>query len=50
MSLHIKHLVVIGIGLIGGSVALALRRAGCVGRITGVGRSVENLEEGCVSV
>ncbi|PCI44740.1 MAG: prephenate dehydrogenase [Proteobacteria bacterium] len=45
MSLHIKHLVVIGIGLIGGSVALALRRAGCVGRITGVGRSVENLEE-----
>ena len=45
MTLSIKHLVVIGTGLIGGSVALALRRAGCVERITGVGRSVANLEE-----
>jgi len=45
MRLNIKHLVVIGTGLIGGSVALALKRAGCVERITGVGRSVENLEE-----
>lgn len=43
--LVIKHLVVIGTGLIGGSVALALKRAGCVERITGVGRSVKNLEE-----
>jgi len=41
----IKHLVVIGTGLIGGSVALALKRAGCVERITGVGRSAQNLEE-----
>ncbi len=45
MSIAIKHLVVIGTGLIGGSVALALKRAGCVERVTGVGRSVENLEE-----
>lgn len=38
------HLVVIGVGLIGGSVARALRRAGCVARVTGVGRSQANLE------
>lgn len=42
---HIKHLVVIGTGLIGGSLALALKRAGCVERVTGVGRSAENLKE-----
>jgi len=41
----VPHLVVIGVGLIGGSVARALRRAGFVGRITGVGRSRQNLEE-----
>jgi len=40
----IKHLVVIGTGLIGGSLALALRRAGAVERVTGVGRNRENLE------
>lgn len=44
MMREIRHLVVIGTGLIGGSVALALRRAGCVVRITGVGRSAENLQ------
>ncbi len=40
----IRHLVIIGTGLIGGSLALALRRAGAVGRVTGVGRSLPNLE------
>ncbi|GAV19765.1 prephenate dehydrogenase [Mariprofundus micogutta] len=40
----IQHLVVIGTGLIGGSVSLALKRAGVVHRVTGVGRSRENLE------
>jgi len=40
----IKHLVVVGVGLIGGSVSLALQRAGLVQRVTGVGRSRENLE------
>lgn len=39
-----KHLVVIGTGLIGGSVSLALKRAGAVERVTGVGRSRDNLE------
>lgn len=40
----INKLVVIGVGLIGGSFALALRQAGQVGRIVGVGRSAENLQ------
>ncbi|MES0371079.1 MAG: prephenate dehydrogenase/arogenate dehydrogenase family protein [Mariprofundaceae bacterium] len=40
----VDHLVVIGVGLIGGSVARALKHAGFVGRVTGVGRSRENLD------
>ena len=40
----IGKLVVCGVGLIGGSFALALRRAGAVGRIIGVGRRREPLE------
>jgi len=40
----VKHLVVIGVGLIGGSVARALKHAGFVGHVTGVGRSRENLD------
>lgn len=41
----IGKLVVIGVGLIGGSAALALRHAGRVGHVTGVGRSRANLDE-----
>lgn len=41
----INKLVVIGVGLIGGSLALDLRRAGQVGTVTGVGRSAANLAE-----
>ncbi len=37
-------LVVIGVGLIGGSFALALKRAGKVARVIGVGRSAANLQ------
>jgi len=39
-----NKLVVIGVGLIGGSVAAALRRAGLVRRIVGVGRGRTNIE------
>ena len=39
----IPKLVVIGVGLIGGSAALALRREGRVGEVIGVGRSAANL-------
>ena len=40
----LNKLVIIGVGLIGGSFALALRQAGLVKQITGVGRSQHNLQ------
>ena len=40
---RLKKIVIFGIGLIGGSLALALRRAAVAERIVGVGRSPENL-------
>lgn len=40
----IERLAVIGVGLIGGSLARALRAADAVGEIIGCGRSIENLE------
>jgi len=40
----IERLVVIGVGLIGGSFALALKAAGGVGHVVGVGRSRANLD------
>jgi len=39
----IGKLVVVGVGLIGGSCAAALRRAGAVGEIVGLGRSSESI-------
>jgi len=41
----INKLVIIGVGLIGGSFALSLRKAGLVKHITGLGRSKENLKQ-----
>lgn len=41
----IERLAVLGVGLIGGSVATALKRAGAVGRVVGYGRSRANLDE-----
>jgi prephenate dehydrogenase len=41
---HLHKLVVVGVGLIGGSCALALRRAGSVGEVVGVGRTHTNLD------
>jgi prephenate dehydrogenase len=41
----IDHLVIIGVGLIGGSFALDLKNKGLVGHITGVGRGRANLEK-----
>ncbi|AJF06946.1 prephenate dehydrogenase [Geoalkalibacter subterraneus] len=41
----IPRLAVIGVGLIGGSLALALREAGAVGEIVGIGRGLENLQK-----
>jgi prephenate dehydrogenase len=44
-GLKIGKLVVIGTGLIGGSFALALKRARAVKRVVGVGRTARNLAE-----
>lgn len=42
---RIEQLLIIGVGLIGGSFALALRQSGAVGTIVGAGRSIANLEK-----
>ena len=44
MAVAIEKLVVVGVGLIGASFALALKEAGAVGKVVGVGRSRANLE------
>lgn len=40
----IKQLTIIGVGLIGGSLARALKRAGAVGEVVGAGRDAEHLQ------
>jgi prephenate dehydrogenase len=40
---RIEKLVIVGVGLIGGSFALALKAAGAVGRVIGVGRGAQNI-------
>jgi prephenate dehydrogenase len=40
---RIEKLVIVGVGLIGGSFALALKGAGAVGRVLGVGRGASNI-------
>ncbi|MBI3481200.1 MAG: prephenate dehydrogenase/arogenate dehydrogenase family protein [Nitrosomonadales bacterium] len=40
-----KKIVIFGVGLIGGSFALALRRAGMVDEVVGFGRSANNLKQ-----
>lgn len=44
-KLQINKLVVIGVGLIGGSFALALKKARMVRQVVGVGRSRKNLKD-----
>lgn len=43
-AFHLNKMTIIGVGLIGGSLALALREAGAVTEVLGVGRNIENLE------
>jgi prephenate dehydrogenase len=40
-----RKVVIFGVGLIGGSFALALRKAGAVGEVVGFGRSVTTLDQ-----
>ena len=42
----IRRLAIIGLGLIGGSLALALRAQGAVGEVVGIGRGEANLRRG----
>jgi prephenate dehydrogenase len=42
---HFKKIVIFGVGLIGGSFALALRKANAVGEVVGFGRSLETLQQ-----
>ena len=44
--MQIKRLAIIGVGLIGGSLARALKRAGAVGEVVGCGRRAEDLQHG----
>jgi len=44
MAVHFKHVTIVGVGLIGGSLGLVLRRQGLADRVVGVGRRVENLK------
>ena len=41
-----ERVAIVGLGLIGGSLALAARRRGLFGHVTGVGRGRANLDEG----
>jgi prephenate dehydrogenase len=43
-ALFVPRLAVVGVGLIGGSFALALKQAGVVGEVIGIGRGRANLE------
>lgn len=44
MGNHIQQVVIIGVGLIGGSLGLVLKQKGLAGSVIGVGRRVKNLE------
>jgi prephenate dehydrogenase len=44
-KIMIPRLAIIGVGLIGGSLALALKEAGAVGEVVGYGRGKPNLEK-----
>ena len=41
-----ERAAIVGVGLIGGSLALAARAAGLVGEVVGIGRSEANLDDG----
>jgi prephenate dehydrogenase len=45
MNMQLKTVCIIGVGLIGGSLALALKRAGVVSRVVGYGRNTSSLQQ-----
>ena len=44
MALHFRQAAIIGVGLIGGSLGMILRRKGLASSVVGVGRRIENLK------
>jgi prephenate dehydrogenase len=44
MAVHFTQVAIIGVGLIGGSLGMILRRKGLADRVIGVGRRIENLK------
>ncbi len=44
MAMHFTQVAIIGVGLIGGSLGMILRRKGLANKVIGVGRRVENLK------
>lgn len=44
MTIHFNKVAIIGVGLIGGSLAIVLRRKGIADSIVGIGRGVANLD------
>ncbi|HET8722193.1 MAG TPA: hypothetical protein VFM24_09215, partial [Nitrospira sp.] len=44
MRLHFNQAVIIGVGLIGGSLGMILRRKRLASSVVGVGRRIENLK------
>lgn len=44
MGIHFKHVAIVGVGLIGGSLGMILKRRGMVDQVVGIGRRVENLK------
>ena len=44
-EIHFEKVAIIGVGLIGGSLAISLREKGLAGEIIGLGRGLENLQK-----
>lgn len=44
MAPHFSQVTIIGVGLIGGSLGMILRRKGIASTVIGVGRRIENLK------
>jgi prephenate dehydrogenase len=44
MSVHFKQVAIVGVGLIGGSLGMVLKRRGLAVSVLGIGRRVENLK------
>src|SRR6058998_4076040 len=44
MAVHFKQVAIVGVGLIGGSLGMALKRQALAGSVVGIGRQIENLK------